>query len=132
LPNLIKLKVQSDNKRKVVIDAHRLKNPDDKEYNRDNSLYMAEFNIRGKDVQVFQRDLTYNYYSETGLLFIYIDRVSLDDQTMKEPYVEACEAREAKESPSAAPTESTVPKSSKSIMRTLSNFGFSRVFGDNR
>jgi hypothetical protein len=45
--------------------------------NKNNSCYAAEFEIRGKKVKLSSGDINYNYASETGLLHIYVESVSL-------------------------------------------------------
>ena len=45
--------------------------------NKTNTSYGAEFEIRGKSVKLCNIDINYNYSSETGLLHIYVENVSL-------------------------------------------------------
>lgn len=127
LPSLIKLKVRSDGQRKVTIDAHRMRQDDDKEFNRDNSQYLAEFNIRGKDVRVQDKDMYYNYFSETGLLFIYIDRVSLDSNAPGPSCNSSSSSTDSQDSSASSGSSKIGSSKGSSMMGNLKN-GFKRIF----
>jgi hypothetical protein len=76
LPHLKSLKINFREKRAVVsIEAARMILPSDKTATRRNSFYSAEFEIQGSGLELTERDMSYNYSSETGLLHIYLEKV---------------------------------------------------------
>lgn len=80
LPNILDLKVRVvKNGRKVCIDAKRFVHPQDRFASVENSAYLAEFKVQGRNVQVADNSVSYDYSSDTGLLHIYIEGVSLQD-----------------------------------------------------
>lgn len=77
LPHLCNLKVFTVDEKTVEIDARRsLQEGEDPEAS--SAQYCAEFIITGKDVNVEDRDISYEYSSEAGLLFVYVEKVKLD------------------------------------------------------
>ena len=52
--------------------------------NKNNICYAAEFEIRGKRIKLSNSDINYNYSSETGLLHIYVENVSLSGMAGEE------------------------------------------------
>lgn len=91
LPHLNDLKVKVKQNSTVTIKAKRMILPGDKNANKDNTNYHAEFQIRGNQVKITEKDINYNYSSETGLLHIYVEHVE-----MKENDEEKEEKREEK------------------------------------
>ena len=77
LPHLADLKVTLPKKHLISIEARRMVMTGDDHANKNNSFYAAEFEIRGKKVNLVNSDINYNYTSETGLLHIYVENVSL-------------------------------------------------------
>lgn len=82
LPYLRDVKIKAMDKNKVDLEAYRIVGRGEKDAgltNIDNSQYMAEFVIEGKNVNIMDNDVSFEYASETGLLFIYIENVHLDE-----------------------------------------------------
>jgi hypothetical protein len=82
LPYLRDVKIKAMDKNKVDLEAYRIVGRGEKDAgltNIDNSQYMAEFVIEGKNVNITDNDVSFEYSSETGLLFIYIENVHLDE-----------------------------------------------------
>lgn len=77
LPHLADLKVTLPKAQLISIEARRMVMTGDVHSNKNNSFYAAEFEIRGKKVKLSKSDINYNYASETGLLHIYVENVSL-------------------------------------------------------
>jgi hypothetical protein len=77
LPHLADLKVKLPKNHLISIEARRMVMTGDAHANKGNSFYAAEFEIRGKKVKLSSGDINYNYASETGLLHIYVENVSL-------------------------------------------------------
>jgi hypothetical protein len=77
LPHLADLKVTLPKAHLISIEAHRMVMTGDIHAKKSNSVYAAEFEIRGKKVKLSKGDINYNYASETGLLHIYVENVSL-------------------------------------------------------
>lgn len=78
LPHIVRLRVSRCKARMVRIEASRLVEKGDKFADGYNSQFVADFNIQGKGVQLADSDLSYDYYSDIGLLHVYIENVSLD------------------------------------------------------
>ena len=83
LPKLIKLKAYQVNGKKFCIEANRKKERTDALTTTDNTEYVAEFNIKGKEVKLVENDISYEYISDAGLLIIYIEQVSLTEESNK-------------------------------------------------
>ena len=79
LQQLIDLKVQLRSGSLIRIDAKRMRGPDDSVFNTSNSRFLAEFCIDGLAEKLQQQHLSYEYESDVGLLFIYVDDVCLSD-----------------------------------------------------
>lgn len=77
LPHLADLKVSLLKDHLISIEARRTVMTGDVHANRSNTFYAAEFEIRGKKIRLSSGDINYNYASETGLLHIYVENVSL-------------------------------------------------------
>ena len=78
LPHLFNLKVSVAGNT-IIIEASRQPKEGDRHANKSNSRYLAEFKIEGiESVKILETDLSYEYSSTTGLLFVYVDRVQLD------------------------------------------------------
>ena len=80
LPHLKDLKVIMKKNHIVDIEAKRMILSGDKAATKQNSIYSAEFEIKGRRLNLTERDMNYNYCSETGLLHIYVDNIHLDDE----------------------------------------------------
>ena len=79
LPHLKDLRVIMKKNHIVDIEAKRMILTGDKAATKQNTIYSAEFEIKGKRLNLTERDMNYNYCSETGLLHIYVDNIHLDD-----------------------------------------------------
>jgi hypothetical protein len=84
LPHLADLKVSLPKSHLISIEARRMVMTGDAHANKNNSFYAAEFEIRGKKVKLASGDINYNYASETGLLHIYVENVSLSGMVGEE------------------------------------------------
>lgn len=81
LPNIQNLRVSLGSSGKVVrIDAKRLIMVKNIELTEENSRYLAEFKLDGPNLKLKKEDLNYEYASETGLLHVYIENVTLDNE----------------------------------------------------
>lgn len=78
LPHLSNVRIYLKSAKKVAIDATRQGHNKDCEYNAYH--YDAEFVVEGKKVLIEQKDLSYEYSSETGLLHIYIENLCLNEE----------------------------------------------------
>lgn len=85
LPNIKKLKVSRNKAKLVRIEAARFVEKSDKYADGYNSQYVADFKIQGRDVELRDSDLSYDYFSDVGLLHVYIENVSLDGPSEKSP-----------------------------------------------
>eukprot|EP01034_Spumella_vulgaris_P036568 gene36568-45099_t len=128
LPNIIRVKVSvtGNSGRKVLIDAVRMTHDDTA--TPDNSQYIAEFKIDGANVKLTDEDMSFDYSSETGLLHIYVESVSLDGGDEGEGAAEEKSSGSAK---SAAKTNSRFDVGSNVSAKVVDAMrsGFSRVFG---
>lgn len=79
LPHLKDLKVNMKKNHIVDIEAKRMILSGDKTATKCNSLYSAEFEIKGKKLNLTTDDMNYTYSSESGLLHIYVENIHLDD-----------------------------------------------------
>ena len=80
LPNLLDLKIRRTGPQKIEFDAKRMRSINEDNTNENNSTYCAEFIIEGHKVNISQKDLSYEYSSEVGIVFIYIDNVRLQNE----------------------------------------------------
>lgn len=80
LPNLLDLKIRRTGSQKIEFDAKRMRSINEDSINENNSTYCAEFIIEGHKVNISQKDLSYEYSSEVGIVFIYIDNVRLQNE----------------------------------------------------
>lgn len=130
LPNLRTLNVNSlSNGQKIWIEAERMINSAGfanssagVRVTEANSQYNAEFKLNGKNICITDSDIKYEYSSETGLLFIFVAKVYLDDSTCDKNH-------------SSSPPKPTNTKQQQSaigarggIVGSIKN-GFARVFG---
>ena len=123
LPNIIDLKVKVvKNGRKVSIDAKRMVGDSDRFATAENISYLAEFKIQGRNVQISDNSVSHDYASDTGLLHIYIEGVSLQNN-------EANNRESAEYAGDGAAGASASSKSNRIAMAIKS--GFMRVFGAN-
>jgi hypothetical protein len=113
LPNMRDLKIIVAGERTIEIDAERMVYEGNEIATPETSYYGAEFLIDGKDVHIADEDTSYEYTSESGLLFVYVDKVHLEDDE------DECEGKQQ---------DSNDSKIGKSILGSLKR-GFSRVFG---
>jgi hypothetical protein len=79
LPHLADLKVNMKKNHIVDIEAKRMILAGDKTATKSNSSYSAEFEIKGRKLNLTTDDMNYTYSSECGLLHIYVDNIHLDD-----------------------------------------------------
>lgn len=49
----------------------------------DNSQYVAEFHLDGRNIRIAPKDISYDYKAETGILHVYIEEVCLDTAANK-------------------------------------------------
>lgn len=81
LPYLRDVKIKSVGLARVDLEACRIVGREEREGGLDtvdNSQYCAEFVIDGKNVRIEDKDLSFEYSSETGLLHVYVENVHLD------------------------------------------------------
>ena len=118
LPYLRDIKVGALDKKRVDLEAYRIVGTEEQKAGLatvDNSQYSAEFVIDGNNVHITDKDVSFEYSSESGLLFVYIENVHLD---------EANEGADA-----AGVSDGTAAGSSSRVPRTSSENGFKRMFG---
>lgn len=113
LPNMRDLKITVVGERTIEIDAERMVYEGNEIATPETSYYGAEFLIDGMDVHIADEDTSYEYSSESGLLFVYVDKVHLEDDEV---------VSEGKQQ------DVNDNKIGKSILGSLKR-GFSRVFG---
>lgn len=132
LPSIIDLKVRVvKNGRKVAIDAKRLVLESDRFATPENSNYLAEFKIQGRNVQIHDTSVSHDYASDTGLLHIYIEGVSLQNNEASSK--ESCEYDDMSEAARAAGTASTKSRvPSAGMIAQAMKSGFLRVFGGSK
>lgn len=122
LPNLLDLKVRVvKNGRKVSIDAKRFVSENDRFSTPENSGYLAEFKVQGRNVQISDHSVSHDYSSDSGLLHIYIEGVSLQDNQAS--------AAESSEYTETAAAGSSGKASSAKMIAAAVRSGFLRVFG---
>jgi hypothetical protein len=125
LPNIIDLKVKVvKDGRKVSIDAKRCVSANDRFATVENSGYLAEFKVQGRNVQISDHSVSHDYASDTGLLHIYIEGVSLQDNAASAP-----ETAEYAEMDSGSAKTSGVRVPSTKMIADAVKSGFMRVFG---
>lgn len=121
LPNIIDLKVKVvKSGRKVSIDAKRLVDDTDRFATAENTSYLAEFKVQGKNVQISDTSVSHDYSSDSGLLHIYIEGVSLQNNEAS-----SCESAEY------ADQKANAGSSKASMIAKAIKSGFMRVFGSN-
>jgi len=84
LPYLRDVRLKAARNNTVDLEAFRIvgKEENDKGLaTEDNSQYCAEFVIDGRNVNICNNDLSFEYSSESGLLHVYIESVHLDTPT---------------------------------------------------
>ena len=82
LPYLRDIKVSALDKKRVDLEAYRIVGTEEQKAGLatvDNSQYSAEFVIDGNNVHITDKDVSFEYSSESGLLFVYIENVHLDE-----------------------------------------------------
>lgn len=87
LPYIRDLKTKACGRNRIELEAYRVVGVAEKNSGTatvDNTQYAAEFIIEGSKVAILDRDINYEYASDTGLLHIYIDRVRLDGAPIKD------------------------------------------------
>jgi hypothetical protein len=126
LPNIIKVKVSATGStgRKVLIDATRMAT-DTALASPDNTQYLAEFKIDGANVRLTDDDVSFDYSSETGLLHIYVESVSLDGGEESNSSGSEEKGSDKRDGKSRFDVGSNVSAKVVDAMRS----GFSRVFG---
>lgn len=132
LPNILDLKVKVvRNGRKVSIDAKRFVQENDRFAAAENTSYVAEFKIQGKNVQISDTSVSHEYTSDTGLLHIYIEGVSLEaneaNSSERTDYNDALAMGNKEGSAKSGAASGT---SAKMIAQAVKS-GFMRVFGGN-
>ena len=113
LPKMIKIKVYELDGKKVCIEAKRKKEKCDNSIEADKAEYVAEFDITGSNVTIIQSDINYEYFAGVGLLFVYIENISLSSVT-DNTYTRF--------------TDNKSTKTSKNIIKSMKK-GFKRIFG---
>jgi len=84
LPFVRDLKTKACGHNRVELEAYRVVGMNEKAANVENSQYAAEFIIEGSKLAILDRDISYEYASDTGLLHIYIDKVRLDGVPLRD------------------------------------------------
>ena len=118
LPYLRDIKVTALDKRRVDLEAYRIVGSEEQKANLatvDNSQYSAEFVIDGRNVNITNKDVSFEYSSESGLLFVYVENVHLDEEGAT-----AADDRASKGSTSSSTSSSSIFNS------------FKRMFGGKR
>eukprot|EP01032_Pedospumella_encystans_P012579 gene12579-14545_t len=130
LPNILDLKVKVvKNGRKVSIDAKRFVQENDRFASSENTSYVAEFKIQGKNVQISDTSVSHEYTSDTGLLHIYIEGVSLEaNEATNNERTDYNDALDMKNKEGSAKSAATSGTSAKMIAQAVKS-GFMRVFG---
>jgi hypothetical protein len=83
LPYLRDIKVTALDRKRVDLEAYRIVGSEEQKANLatvDNSQYSAEFVIDGRNVNITNKDVSFEYSSESGLLFVYVENVHLDEE----------------------------------------------------
>lgn len=81
LPYLRDIKVSALDRKRVDLEAYRIVGSEEQKAGLatvDNSQYSAEFVIDGQNVHITDKDVSFEYSSESGLLFVYVENVHLD------------------------------------------------------
>jgi hypothetical protein len=120
LPYLRDIKVSALDKKRVDLEAYRIVGSEEQKAGLatvDNSQYSAEFVIDGRNVSISDKDVSFEYSSESGLLFVYVENVHLD-----------AEDGMTGSDPSSAGSGSGSGPSGSSWTSSLKN-GFKRMFG---
>ena len=87
LPYLRDIKVTALDRKRVDLEAYRIVGAEEQKANLatvDNSQYSAEFVIDGRNVNITNKDVSFEYSSESGLLFVYVENVHLDEGVVGE------------------------------------------------
>jgi hypothetical protein len=79
LPELRDIKVKVCQKNVVEVNCFRNLFGNEKIYSATTS-YTAEFSIRGSNVYILDKDISFEYSSDTGLLFVYVEKVQINDE----------------------------------------------------
>lgn len=77
LPKMTKLRVFEVNGKKVCIEASRKSIKDDVFAHKDNTEFIADFDITGSNATISQSDINYEYFAGIGILFVYLENISL-------------------------------------------------------
>jgi hypothetical protein len=138
LPNIVSLSVKAvRNGKKVSIEARRLvAEGGDRFASEENTQYLAEFKIQGRNVQIADSALQHDYSSDSGLLHIYIEGVSLQDNAAAEEAVAAASASAsasgkmggAESSASSKEKSSRAMPTAQDIAKAMKS-GFMRILG---
>ena len=78
LPFVRDLKTKACGHNRVELEAYRVVGINEHGASVENSQYAAEFIIEGSKLAIKDKDISYEYASDTGLLHIYIEKVRLD------------------------------------------------------
>jgi hypothetical protein len=78
LPNLRDIKVNIIGKSILDVHASRALLASESKSRVRADSYNAEYSIRGPDIQVDTKDVSFEYSSETGLLFVYVEKVQMN------------------------------------------------------
>ena len=119
LPYLRDIKLKASTNNTVDLEAFRIISAEERKRELDteeNSQYCAEFLIDGNNVSIEDRDLSFEYSSESGLLHVYVESVHLDNAPA------TAEAKDAKDVPVNNPSKTTksVNKSS-TVVGSIAN-----------
>ncbi len=94
----------------------------------DNSQYVAEFHLDGRNIRITPKDISYDYKAETGILHVYIEEVCLDTgATAKAPATGP-----AKDNSTLLPSNAS-EKQKRNIKQTIANEikdSFFRIFNN--
>ena len=113
LPFVRDLKTKACGHNRVELEAYRVVGMNERDASVENSQYAAEFIIEGSKMAIMDRDISYEYASDTGLLHIYIDKVRLDGVPIKDTDAEWAEQSD---------------RSGRSLLGSVKN-SFKRVWG---
>eukprot|EP01041_Mallomonas_annulata_P007816 gene7816-15983_t len=80
LPHLLGVKVKVLKRDTVEVEAKRFVVRADKHANAENSIFLAEFVIKGVK-KLVEDNLSFDYSSESGLLHVYVENIQLGSET---------------------------------------------------
>lgn len=79
LPNIKNLEVKINKKKIVTVEAIRQIQAGDRESSAADSTFDIDFEVDGDPVVITQKELSYEYASESGMLHVYIENVHLEE-----------------------------------------------------